>query len=57
MFKFIKEKEEHKNPEGLTYDEFIEQYNDIPHIADLCWRLGIKPEQMKEEIKSLLEKY
>jgi len=57
MFKFNKEKEEPKNPEGLTYDEFVEQYNDIPHIANLCWHLGIKPEQMKEEIKAFLEKY
>ena len=48
---------ENKNPEGLTYDEFVKQYEDIPHIATLCWHLGIKPEQLKEEIKILLEKH
>lgn len=58
MFKWNKkEKEENKNPDGLTYDEFVKQYEDIHHLANLCWHLGIKPEQLKEEIKVLLEKY
>lgn len=55
---FWKKKEtqgnEGRNPDGLTYFEFLEKYKDFPKIAALCWRLGIKPEELKEEMKKLM---
>ena len=59
MFKRKEEpkNEEPKNPEGLTHDEFIQKYHDIPELAEICWAFGVKPEQLKEEIKTLQENY
>lgn len=45
---------EERNPDGLTYFEFLEKYKDFPKIAALCWRLGIYPEKLKEELKKLM---
>lgn len=52
---FGKMKEEPKNPEGLTHDEFIEKHKDIPKLAEICWHFGVQPEQLKEELKKLLD--
>ena len=55
--KLFKKQEENRNPEGLTYDEFMNKYKDISKLAALCWHLGIYPEELKNEIKTLMEKY
>ena len=31
----FKRKEEPKNPEGFTHDEFIQKYHDIPELAEI----------------------
>lgn len=46
-----------RNPEGLTYAEFLEKHKDTPKLAVLCWRFGMTPEELKEELKTLQEKY
>jgi len=53
---FRKMKEEPKNPEGLTHDEFIEKHKDIPKLAEICWYFGVQPDQLKAELQRLLEK-
>lgn len=58
MFRvFHKEKNTNNDttPDGLTYDEFIEKYNDIPKIAGLCWFLGTYPKELKDELKKLMK--
>lgn len=45
---------EERNPDGLTYFEFLGKYKDFPKIAALCWRLGIQPEEFKEELQKLM---
>ena len=61
MFKMfnkrIEEPQEKKNPDGLTFDEFCEKHNDIYELAALCYHLGITPEKLKEQLKTLNEKY
>jgi len=54
---FNKEKKEHTNPDGLTQNQFIEKYKDIEKIAEICWYFGVKPEELKEELKTLFDKY
>ena len=49
-------KEEHKNPEGLTREQFIEKHKDIENIARLCWYIGVEPEQFKKELEILMKK-
>lgn len=55
--KTIETPQEEKNPDGMTYSEFMEKYKDIYELAALCWHLGIKPETLKEQLKTLNEKY
>ena len=49
-----KRKSENVNPEGLTYYEFMDKHKEIPHIAELCWFIGVEPEELKEELRKLL---
>ena len=44
-----------RNPDGLTYTQFVEKYPKCREIAVLCWHLGLYPEELKQELKSLLE--
>lgn len=53
----IAKKTEHKNPDGLTRDEFMKKYSDIPELAAICWYFGVYPEQLKAELEKLKEKY
>ena len=57
MFRLFKKdnslNKEPKNPEGLTYDEFIEKNKDIKNLAVLCWGLGCTTDELKEELKKL----
>ena len=48
-------KKKPRNPDGQTKEEFLEQYKEIPKVAALCWWLGIKPEELKEELKKLMK--
>ncbi len=48
---------EPKNPYGIRHCDFIEKYNDIKHIAEICWYFGVQPEELKKEIEILMEKY
>ena len=55
-----REKKVHKeptNPDGLTRDQFLKKYADLRHIAVLCWYFGIKPEELKEDLKTLMDKH
>ena len=58
MFKFRKNQPEPEqkptNQDGVTRSDFIEQYKEIPTIAAFCWWAGIKPEELKEELKKLM---
>ena len=45
-----------RNPDGLTFDEFVKKYSEMKHIAYLCWYLGCEPEQLKDELKLLMDK-
>lgn len=49
-------KEPHRNPDGLTRDEFIERNADIHKLAEICWYFGIQPDELKEEIEILMSK-
>ena len=49
-------KELHRNPDGLTRDEFIERNADIHNLAEICWYFGIQPDELKEEIEILMSK-
>lgn len=42
------------NPYGETKSEFIDKYNQIPNIAEMCWFFGVRPERLKEELEILL---
>ena len=44
-----------RNPDGLTYTQFVEKYPRCRKIAILCWHLGCYPEELKQELKNLLE--
>lgn len=44
-----------RNPEGLTQNEFLEKYKDIFQIARICWYFGCPPEELKRELKKLME--
>lgn len=44
-----------RNPDGLTYTQFVEKYPKYRRIAVLCWHLGLYPEELKQELKNLLE--
>ena len=46
---------EDKNPDGLTYTQFVEKYPKCRKIAVLCWHLGCYPEELRQELKNLLE--
>ena len=47
--------ESDKNPDGLTWSQFVEKYPECKHIANLCWYAGCYPEELKQELKNLLE--
>ena len=47
--------ERDKNPDGLTLSQFVEKYPECKHIAILCWHAGCYPEELRQELKSLLE--
>lgn len=44
-----------RNPDGLTYTQFVEKYPKCRKIAVLCWHLGLYPEELKQELKNLFE--
>lgn len=44
-----------RNPDGLTYTQFKDKYPRYRKIAVLCWHLGCYPEELKQELKNLLE--
>lgn len=44
-----------KNPDGLTWSQFIDKYPECKHIATLCWYVGCYPEELKQELKNFLE--
>lgn len=44
-----------RNPDGLTYTQFVDKYPKCRKIAVLCWHLGCYPEELKQELKNLLE--
>lgn len=44
------------NPDGLTRDEFIERHADIRRLAEICWYFGIQPDELREEIETLISK-
>ena len=54
MKKEAKEIDPGTSPDGLTYYQFIEKYKDIPGIAKICWYFGIQPDDLKEELKKIL---
>jgi len=43
------------NPYGETKTEFIEKYWQIRKIAEACWFFGVRPEELKKELKILME--
>ena len=43
-----------ENPNGETRDEFIERYGRIKEIAAICWYFGVYPEELRDELKILL---
>ena len=43
-----------RNPDGLTNGEFIQKYPGMENIAEMCWFFGLYPEQLREELKTLL---
>lgn len=47
--------ERDKNPDGLTWSQFLEKYPKCKNIAILCWYVGCYPEELKQELKNLLE--
>lgn len=46
---------EHRNPYGERHCDFMEKYERIPHVAEMCWYFGVRPEQLREELKRLLQ--
>ena len=48
-------KETDKNPDGLTYAQFVDKYPRYRKIAAMCWHLGCYPEELRQELKNLLE--
>lgn len=52
---FNNKKKEPRNPQGLTKDEFLEKYGKIRHIAKICWYFGVYPDDLRTELKTLLE--
>ena len=55
QFWMRKKPEEPRNPEGMTYEEFLDKHKNIPHIARICWYFGIQPDELRNELKTLLE--
>lgn len=43
-----------RNPDGLTKGEFIHKYPGMKNIANMCWFFGLYPEELREELKTLL---
>lgn len=43
------------NPYGETKSEFIEKYNGMENIAEICWYFGVRLEKLRDELKILLE--
>ena len=43
------------NPDGLTWEQFINSFPKYKHIAMLCWYAGCYPEELKQELKKLME--
>ena len=54
---FKKEKNEPTNPDGMTYEQFTDKHKDIGRLADLCWYFGMNPEELKNALEVLKEKY
>jgi len=52
--KLQKQPERKVNPDGDTRDEFIEKHSQTKHIAEICWFFGIYPEELRDELKTLL---
>ncbi len=51
----IPKKIEDKNPDGLTFTQFVDKYPRCRKIAIMCWHLGCYPEELRQELKNLLE--
>ena len=46
-------RKENRNPDGLTYYDFRDRYKDTPHLAELCWFIGMYPEDLIKELEIL----
>ena len=46
---------EDKNPDGLTFTQFVDKYPKCRKIAVMCWHLGCYPEELRKELEDLLE--
>lgn len=45
-----------KNSHGETFEQFVAHYDGLSKaILSLCWRLGLYPEELAEDIKALLK--
>jgi hypothetical protein len=42
------------NPEGLSYLQFLDKWNNIRNLAKICWYFGVLPDQLKKELEILL---
>ena len=43
------------NPYGERKCDFMDKYKDIGKVAEICWFFGVRPEQLREELKRLLD--